>query len=76
MNACDPIDNVDVVYAACPVESSGTLATAMLPSRNVTLPVGTADAPPTDAENVTAASDDDGFGDDVNVVEVVRLAAP
>lgn len=72
---CDPAVRVEVAKVACAVASRAPVPSVLVPSRNVTLPVGVpADALVTAAVKVTACPVVAGFAEDVTVVVVLAVA--
>ena len=66
---CVPADNPEVVYVACP-PLSVTVASGVLPSRNVTVPVGVPLVAVTVAVNVTLWPNTAGLAEETSAVAV------
>lgn len=68
---CEPTDSDDVANVACPF-ASGTVASVVEPSVNVTVPVGVPlpEEGVTETANVTDAANTEGFAVEVIVVVV------
>ena len=66
-----PADRLDVLKVATPLLLSGLVPSGVVPSRNVTAPVGLPLAEVTVAVNVTDWPNVDGLADDVRLVLVL-----
>jgi len=72
---CVPADSVDVESCACP-PLRATVPSAVVPSLNVTVPVGVPDPDDTVAVNMTDCPKFDGFKEETSEVEVAIRLCP